>query len=155
MTQLPPRAALATTGGTLSHLESVLFTPSLTQPKGGKARREKRHLLSDQLTWLAGGAEKHSGMEISCSVKLLRALPVFPDKSVPPSATEVVHIIASLFRMESFVCLVWYAHRNCLRCGSEASVLTKIYFIMTAAVAETGGTREVLHLPFQHYHHGR
>lgn len=156
MSKLPPRPALTMTGATFSHPESVLlFMSSLIQPKGGKARREKRHLLSDQQTWLAGGAEKHSGMEISCRVKLLRALPMFPDKSVPLGATEVVHIISNLFRMESFVCLVWYAHRNCLGCGSETSVPLKTYFIMTAAVAENEGTCEVFHLPFQHYQQGR
>lgn len=106
MSKLPPRATLTMTGTTFSHLEIVLFISSFIQPKGGKARREKRHLLSDQQTWLAGGAEKHSGMEISCRVKLLRALPMFPDKSVPLSATEIARIISNLFRKESFVRLV-------------------------------------------------
>lgn len=106
MSTLPPRATLTMTGTTFSHLEIVLFISSLIQPKGGKARREKRHLLSDQQTWLAGGAEKHSGMEICCRLKLLRALPMFPDKSVPLSATEIARIISNLFRKESFVRLV-------------------------------------------------
>lgn len=57
MSKLPPRPALTMTGATFGHLESVLFISFLTQPNRGKPCKEKQHLSSDQVTWLAGGLE--------------------------------------------------------------------------------------------------